>query len=71
MIQRCGQRLTDVITRQMNRVTPEDGPRYQYFDTLLNTVNRNIAFAQASDRVGTLGGAHTHWSLSPVWTPNL
>eukprot|EP00975_Prorocentrum_lima_P025826 5434343-Prorocentrum_lima.AAC.1 len=59
MIQRCGQRLADVLNRQMSRVTPADAPRYQHFDTLLNTINRNIAIAQASDWVGTLGGAHT------------
>eukprot|EP00975_Prorocentrum_lima_P005493 1187875-Prorocentrum_lima.AAC.1 len=49
MIKNCGHRLATFVKRQMDEVSPEDGPRYQRLDTLLTTMSRNPTFAQASD----------------------
>eukprot|EP00975_Prorocentrum_lima_P015462 3274123-Prorocentrum_lima.AAC.1 len=49
----------------MDEVSPGDGLRYQYLDSVLTTMDRNPSFAEASDWVATLG-AHTREFISSM-----
>eukprot|EP00975_Prorocentrum_lima_P038899 8170196-Prorocentrum_lima.AAC.1 len=55
----CDDRLVAAINRQQSVVSPGDSVRLQFFDMLLNAVEKNPTIARASDWVATLGGEHT------------
>eukprot|EP00975_Prorocentrum_lima_P009316 1981894-Prorocentrum_lima.AAC.1 len=57
-VKSCDDRLAVFVDRQKKEISPGNGLRFQFFDTLLSTLDKNPIIARASDWVSTLGGEH-------------